>query len=100
MENQNKPPHIFGKVLRKARESKNMSKYAVAKASGRQISQIYLLEAGNSEPRVSTIIWLAQALGMRPQDLFNELCSALEQAEADSRPPGESQEQAQADKIL
>lgn len=82
-----KKPHVFGQVLNQIRKEKNLSKYAVAKAAGKQISQVYLLEAGNSEPKVSTIIWLAKAMAMEPWELFRRLCLAMEEQHETENPP-------------
>lgn len=80
-----KEPHPFGAVLERIRKEKKLTAYGIAKRAGRQTSQVYLLEAGNSAPQIKTIIWLAKAMDMEPRDLFHELYLALEEEECSEK---------------
>lgn len=69
--------HAFGKIVIEARERKGWSRYRLIAESGRPAAQVYALEKGRNEPTIGTIIWVAEALGMDPTELFRTLCLAL-----------------------
>ena len=67
-------PCPFGKILVTAREERGITQYRLARRSIQQISQI---ERGEREPKLSTLILLAHALGMEPGTLVNEAAKAM-----------------------
>ena len=67
-------PCPFGKILVTAREESGITQYRLARLSIQQISQI---ERGEREPKLSTLILLAHALGMEPGTLVNEAAKAM-----------------------
>ena len=68
----NSLPCPFGKVLVKARKERGITQYRLARLAGRAIQQISQIERGQREPKISTVIMLARALGMEPGILVNE----------------------------
>ena len=66
-------PCPFGKILVTAREERGITQYRLGRVAG-QISQI---ERGEREPKLSTLILLAHALGMEPGTLVNEAAKAM-----------------------
>ena len=62
-------PCPFGKILVTAREERGITQYRL-----QQISQI---ERGEREPKLSTLILLAHALGMEPGILVNEAAKVM-----------------------
>jgi transcriptional regulator with XRE-family HTH domain len=57
---------VFGDNLRRLRERAGMSQEALAtRAGGLHRTEISLLERGEREPRLSTVVLLAQALGVK-----------------------------------
>lgn len=80
-------PHPFGKVVVAARERKGWTRYKLIAASGHSSAQLYALEKGLTGPSIDTIIWVAEAMGLPPAELFQELYLALkkEQAEAQKK---------------
>ena len=67
-------PCPFGKIFVTAREESGITQYRLARRSIQQISQI---ERGEREPKLSTLILLAHALGMEPGTLVNEAAKAM-----------------------
>lgn len=67
---------LFGEVLVATRKRLKISQYKLANLSG--ISERYLnfLEHGKVEPRIMTVIRIANALGIPPGDLVNPLAHA------------------------
>lgn len=63
-------PHAFGRAVIFYREQKGWKQYALAKAAGRQVSEVKRIEEARNSPRVETIIWVAEAFGIQPGDLF------------------------------
>lgn len=51
--------------------------YRLARLAGRSIQQISQIERGEREPKLSTLILLAHALGMEPGTLVNEAAKAM-----------------------
>jgi transcriptional regulator with XRE-family HTH domain len=60
----------FGKHLRKVRKEKAMTMMDLAHEAEIEYSQIAKIERGLSNTTISTIQILAQALGVKPADLF------------------------------
>lgn len=67
------PPHAFGKAVVFYREQKGWKQYSLAKAAGRQASEVKRIEEAGNSPRVETIIWVAEALGLQPGELFAKM---------------------------
>ena len=59
-----------GGLIRAARESRGMSKCDLMRASGMTPAQIGRLERGEVNPKASTIVRLAGALGVEPGTLL------------------------------
>lgn len=64
------PTSTFPARLRHLREQAGLSVPALAAASGLTRQQIHGYESGRNEPRLSTLIRLARALGVPPAELF------------------------------
>ena len=58
--------------LRAIREQRGVSLRALKKASGVAVSNLALYEAGEGDPRLSTLRKLAKALGITVADLIGE----------------------------
>ena len=61
----------FGKNLRKIRESKGMSQETLGLDAGSYQGTIYKIEHGLTNPKLSTMIALAKALGVEPKELLD-----------------------------
>jgi transcriptional regulator with XRE-family HTH domain len=62
---------VFGANLRRLRERSGLSQEALAtRAGGLHRTEISLLERGEREPRLSTVVLLAQALGVKVATLL------------------------------
>jgi len=61
----------FAANLRAAREQRGLSQEALAQVGGLHRTEISLLERGQREPRLSTIVTLARALNMEPARLLD-----------------------------
>jgi transcriptional regulator with XRE-family HTH domain len=60
----------FGATLKKVREDKGMSQQALATATGLSMSLVSMIEQGKkSDPRLSTALALAKALGVTIEQL-------------------------------
>lgn len=67
------PEEIFAKNLRRARENAGLSQEALGDLCGLHRTEISFLERAQREPRLSTIVKVAKALGIRPSDLLKGL---------------------------
>ena len=67
------PEETFAKNLRKAREKAGLSQEALGERCGLHRTEISFLERAQREPRLSTIVKLAKALGIKPSDLLRGL---------------------------
>lgn len=79
MNKQHASPHPFGKAVTFCREQKGWKQYTLAKAAGRQASEVKRVEEARSSPQVETIVWVAKALEMHPCDLFSKMLEFMEQ---------------------
>jgi transcriptional regulator with XRE-family HTH domain len=61
----------FAKRLKELREQKGMTQDDLAKASGLSISFVRSIEQGIHAPSFASIEQLADALTIKPKDLFN-----------------------------
>lgn len=60
----------FGENLRKIRKSKKLSMEQVANLAEIEVSQIYRIETGKINPKLTTILLIAMALEISPKELF------------------------------
>lgn len=68
----------FGKVLVRTRQRLGINQYQLAKRTGRSVQHLSQIEHGKSEPRISTVIMLAKALGVDIVDFVREVALELE----------------------
>lgn len=61
----------FGKNLKKIRETKKMTADTVGAYARIEPKQIYRIEAGEHSPTISTVVAIANALGVHPKKLFD-----------------------------
>lgn len=73
----------FGAALRRLRLAAGMSQEQLGLEAGVQRNFISLIETGQNQPTISTIVKLARALGMKASELVAEA-----EAEADNRRKG------------
>lgn len=76
-----KSPHPFGSVLREFRESKGLTQYRVAANSGKRLSQVFQLESGRGEPKISTVLWFADAIGVPAEEIIHAMLELLRKEE-------------------
>jgi transcriptional regulator with XRE-family HTH domain len=69
---------IFGKLLRELRTKQKLARDLLSERSQIHVNSIYLLEKGDNEPKLSTIISLAEGLQMPTEELIRQLCQKLE----------------------
>jgi transcriptional regulator with XRE-family HTH domain len=62
----------FGKQLRALRKQRDWTRYRLSKLSGVSGEGIRKLERQGADPRLSTILKLAAALGVSPRELVPE----------------------------
>lgn len=62
----------FGAALRRVRLAAGMTQEQLALEAGVQRNFISLIETGQNQPTISTIVKLARALGMRASELVAE----------------------------
>jgi len=60
----------FGARLREIRESKGITPYRLAQLTGLSKQGVLNLEMKDADPKLSTLVKLAEALGVQPQDLL------------------------------
>lgn len=60
----------FGKRLRKIRLEKKLSQRALALEADMEHKHVQRIEAGETNPTMTTIIALADALGIDPREFF------------------------------
>lgn len=60
----------FGENLRRLRTERNLTMQQLANKAEIELSQIYRIEKGIINPKLSTIVILAGALEVSPKDLF------------------------------
>jgi transcriptional regulator with XRE-family HTH domain len=64
------PRLIFGRVLRRIRRERDLSQDALAHIAGIASKHLSELERGRKEPRLGTLVQLAEALEMTSSDLL------------------------------
>jgi transcriptional regulator with XRE-family HTH domain len=60
----------FGRTLRKARRDRELSQEALARLAGLNPKHVGEIELAKKEPRLTTILKLARALGLRSGELL------------------------------
>jgi len=60
----------FGRTLRKARRDRDLSQEALADGAGLSAKHVGEIERANKDPRLTTVLKLANALEMRSGELF------------------------------
>lgn len=73
-----RPEKHFARNLREQRKRVGLSQEALGDASGLHRTEVSLLERAGREPRLSTIVRLADALGVSPCELVKGTGSAKE----------------------
>lgn len=66
-----RPPSRFGVALVKAYRKRGLTQYRLAQLMGRSTRYLNQLEHDRSEPRFTTILLLADAIGVDPGELIN-----------------------------
>lgn len=84
MADKNLVPKLFGAALTKARTSRHMSRYRLAKLIGHQQVRITKLENGESDLRLSSILALTEALGITPGELLDDMAAEYYKIRASS----------------
>lgn len=67
------PREIFSENLRSARHAAGLSQEALGDAAELHRTEVSLLERGERDPRLATIVRLARGLGIEPADLLRGL---------------------------
>lgn len=67
------PAESFGRSLRSARRQIGLTQGELGQKAGISSSQVYRLEVAEREPRLSTILSLASALGMEGHELIRDV---------------------------
>lgn len=67
------PIQSFARRLRVARRALGITQHELGERAGISGSQVYRLEAAEREPRLSTLVSLARALGKDPAELVRGL---------------------------
>ena len=70
--NTNELVAIVGKNIRNAREAKGLSLRAFAASIGIDYANLCNIETGKANPRISTVLYIGDALGLSPVELFKE----------------------------
>ncbi len=68
----------FGRTLRKARRDRDLSQEALADEAGLSAKHVGEIERANKDPRLTTVLKLAEALELRSNELFRAFDEKLE----------------------
>jgi transcriptional regulator with XRE-family HTH domain len=60
----------FGRTVRKARRDRDLSQEALADEAGLSAKHVGEIERANKDPRLTTVLKLADALELRSNELF------------------------------
>ena len=60
----------FGDNLRRLRKDKGLSMETLANLADIELSQIYRIETGKINPKLTTVLKVAKALEVTPKELF------------------------------
>lgn len=61
----------FGQTVRRIRKGKKISMQKLAHQADIELSQVYRIETGKINPKLSTILNIARALEVSPKELFD-----------------------------
>lgn len=61
----------FGQTVRRIRKDKKISMQKLAHQADIELSQVYRIETGKINPKLSTILNIARALEVSPKELFD-----------------------------
>jgi len=64
------PPERLGANLRRARRERQLTQEQVAARSGVHATEVSRIESGKRDPRASTVVRLAEAIGVPPGQLL------------------------------
>lgn len=92
-----RPPSKFGAALVQEYKKRGFTQYSLAKKMERSTRYLNNLEHDRSEPRFTTILLLADAIGMEPGELVNA-AAVLSWAASEDEPTVEKQEEVKAPK--
>ncbi|HEV7772626.1 MAG: helix-turn-helix domain-containing protein [Conexibacter sp.] len=68
----------FGRTLRKARRDRDLSQEALADEAGLSAKHVGEIERANKDPRLTTVLKLADALELSSNELFRAFDERLE----------------------
>jgi transcriptional regulator with XRE-family HTH domain len=68
----------FGRTLRKARRDRDLSQEALADEAGLSAKHVGEIERANKDPRLTTVLKLADALELRSNELFRAFDERLD----------------------
>jgi transcriptional regulator with XRE-family HTH domain len=68
----------FGRTLRKARRDRDLSQEALADEAGLSAKHVGEIERANKDPRLTTVLKLADALELRSNELFRAFDEKLD----------------------
>lgn len=63
---------LFGRNVRRLRKEKGLTMQQLANQADIELSQIYRIETGKINPKLSTVFMIAKAFEIKPEELFNE----------------------------
>lgn len=84
MNDKNLLPRLFGEALSRLRTAKDMNRAQLARLTGQQHIRITQFEQGQVDPRLSTVLDLAKALGVKPGELLDDMAEKLIEAEKEA----------------
>jgi transcriptional regulator with XRE-family HTH domain len=64
------PPNPLARTIRQLRRDRELSQEALANAAGIHPKHLSEIERGNKDPRATTLVRLAEALGVTVGDLY------------------------------
>ena len=68
----------FGRTLRKARRDRDLSQEALADEAGLSAKHVGEIERANKDPRLTTVLKLADALELSSNELFRQFDERIE----------------------
>jgi transcriptional regulator with XRE-family HTH domain len=68
----------FGRTVRKARRDRDLSQEALADEAGLSAKHVGEIERANKDPRLTTVLKLAEALELSSNELFRQFDERLE----------------------
>lgn len=68
----------FGRTVRKARRDRDLSQEALADEAGLSAKHVGEIERANKDPRLTTVLKLADALELRSGELFAQFDERLD----------------------